>query len=102
MENFKAKQGQDCFTKEMAPHTGNKNTVSVFTLGLNPEMKVIQNDKTDYRPNTAAGYMTIAIGGNNTPYNGTTIATGGYTFPIVNPTLEIDGKVVVKDGKIVL
>lgn len=102
IENFQAKQGQGCFDKNMAPHTGNKNTVSVFTLGLNPEMKVIQNDKTDYRPNTAAGFMTIAIGGNNKPYNGTTIATGGYTFPIINPTLEIDGKVVVKDGKIVI
>jgi aminopeptidase len=102
MESFKAETGESCFTERMAPHSGNKNAVSVFTLGLNPEMKVIQQGETDFRPNTAAGFITMSIGGNNSQYNGIVNATGGYNFPLVNPTLEIDGKVVVKDGKLML
>jgi aminopeptidase len=102
LENFKAKQNGECFNRNIEPHSGNKYTVSVFTIGLNPEMKIIQNDKTDFRHNVAEGFITMSIGGSNSQYKGTVSATGGYTFPLVNPTLEIDGKVVIKDGKIVL
>lgn len=102
LENYKASQGGECFVKDMAPHSGDKHTVSIFTLGLNPEMKVIQNDKTDFRSNISAGFLTMTIGGNNSQYNGIVKATGGFSFPLVNATLEIDGKVVIKDGKIVL
>lgn len=102
MQNFKAKVGQECFEREMAPHTGAKNTVSVFTIGLNPEMKVIENEKAHYRPITAAGYVSLQIGSNNTPYKGNVVATGGYNFPLTDATVEIDGRVVIRDGKIVL
>ncbi len=97
-QNFKAQQGGKCFEDEMAPHTGDKYTVSVFTIGLNPEVKVIQNEKTDFRQNIAAGYLTVTIGANNKQYNGSVVATGGYSFPLVNATLEIDGRVVIKNG----
>lgn len=100
MENFKAKEGQECFLRLMEPHTGNKNMVSVFTIGLNPELKVVQNDKVNYRPVKAAGYISIAIGGNNSLYNGSVVATGGYTFPLTDATLEIDGRVVIREGKL--
>jgi leucyl aminopeptidase (aminopeptidase T) len=100
MENFKAKEGQECFERQMAPHTGDKTKVSVFTIGLNPEMKVIINEETNYRPTTAAGFVTLQIGSNNTPYKGTVVSTGGFNFPIAGATLEIDGRVVIVDGKI--
>lgn len=101
MENFKAKQGQECFTREMQPHTGSKFMVSSFTIGLNPAFKVIQNEKKNYRPVKAAGYISLMIGNNNTLYNGNVVASGGYSFPITDATLEIDGRVVIRDGKIV-
>ncbi|MFZ5972785.1 MAG: hypothetical protein ACOYXA_14455 [Bacteroidota bacterium] len=56
-------------------------------------MKVIQNEKTDCRSNIAAGYVTVTVGGNNKQYGGKVVATGGFTFPITNATLEIDGNV---------
>ena len=100
ISNFKADKGADCYQKAMDPHTGNKHMVSVFTLGLNPELKIIQDGPTDYRNTQAAGYMTLSIGGNNSQYNGNVKSTGGYSFPLVNPTLEIDGTIVIKEGKI--
>ncbi len=100
ISNFKAKEGGACFEKEMEPHTGDKNTISTLNLGLNPEMKVIQTEKIDFHPLVAAGYMSLSIGGNNSQYNGKVVASGGHTFPLIKATLEIDGKVVVKDGKI--
>jgi leucyl aminopeptidase (aminopeptidase T) len=100
MQNFNASYRGDCYEKEMAPHTGAKSTVSIFTIGLNPEVKVIQNEKTDYRENIAAGYISLAVGANNKPYRGVVAATGGFTFPLVNATLQIDGAVVIKDGKV--
>lgn len=102
VENIQAKEGLDCFNKQLEPHTGQKKTVAVFTLGLNPAMKVIQNEKTDFRPNNAAGFMTMGIGGNNSQYNASVIASGGFGFPLVNITLEVDGTVVIKDGKLML
>ena len=100
VSKLKADKGGDCYQTTMQPHTGDKNTVSVFTIGLNPAMKIIQDGKTDFRNTQAEGYMTLSIGGNNSQYNGNVKASGGFTFPLVNVTLEIDGKTVIKDGKV--
>ena len=67
-------------------------------IGLNPEWKVIE-DPGDFRPEDAAGMVTINIG-NNQLLGGENRSTGGFSFPIVNATVEIDGRVVVKDGKL--
>lgn len=102
IKNFKALEGNDCFVEQMEPHSGNKNTVSVFTLGLNPMLQAIQNDKLDFRPTMAAGYMTLNIGGNNSQYNGVVNASDSFMFPLMNVTLEVDGEIVVKEGKLML
>ncbi|HEY0743975.1 MAG TPA: hypothetical protein VGD40_21060, partial [Chryseosolibacter sp.] len=102
VEKLEGSKGAPCYEKIMGAGSGKKMTVSVFTIGLNPEQKVIQTDNTDHRPRLAAGYMTIGIGGNNSQYNGMVSDTRSFSLPIVNATLEIDGKVAIKDGKIVV
>ena len=100
VKNYKAEIGGDCYAKTIAPFDGPKDVFAFFQIGINPAAKVIENPG-DYRPGYAAGLVTIAVGdnqllgGNNKVKGG-----GGFGFPIVNATVTIDGKTVVKDGKL--
>jgi leucyl aminopeptidase (aminopeptidase T) len=102
LENFKAEQGAQCFAETMAPYSGPKDVFSFFQIGLNPAAQVMENPG-DYRPSYAAGLVSIStgdnqlLGGSNKVQGG-----GGWSAPIVNATVTIDGKTVVQDGKLVL
>lgn len=71
-----------------------------FSIGLNPALKVIE-DNGDYRPSNAEGMVYIGIGSNKI-FGGNNDTQGSYNFPIVNAIIEIDGKVVIKNGKLIL
>ncbi len=98
LRNFKADTGAACFEATMAPYTGPKDTIGYVSIGLNPEWKVME-DPGDFRPEAAAGMVTIGIGDNEL-YGGTNRNTGSFSFPIVNATVEVNGRVVIKDGKL--
>jgi len=100
LKNFSAKEGGECYERQVAPQTGDKNKISVFVLGLNPQLKVVQKGETFYAPRNAAGSMGMSFGGNNGQYGGSTSATGGFGFPLIDVTLEVDGEVMIKDGKL--
>jgi len=72
--------------------------VGRFSIGLNPVMK--QDDAKAYYPTTAAGVVYLGSG-TNALYGGQTSAPGGYSFPIANATVEVDGKMVVRNGQLV-
>jgi aminopeptidase len=72
--------------------------VSRFSIGLNPVMKA-QDDKA-YQPNTAAGMVYVSTG-NNALYGGQNQTPGSWSFAIVNATVEVDGKVIVRNGQLV-
>ena len=69
-----------------------------FSIGLNPALRVME-EGADYRPDNAAGMVTIGIGDNRLS-GGKNDTLGGYYFPITKATVAIDGKVVVKDGQL--
>lgn len=102
LENFKAEQGAECFAEAMAPYSGPKDVFGFFQIGLNPAAQVMENPG-DYRPGYAAGLVHIGtgdnqlLGGSNKVQGG-----GGWSAPIVNATVTIDGKTVVQDGKLTL
>lgn len=100
LTNFKAKEGATCFEEVMEPYKGPKDMFSIFSIGLNPALKVIE-ENGDYRPSDAAGMVWIGIGGNEL-FGGNNKTQGEFWFPIVYATVEVDGKMVVKDGKLVL
>jgi aminopeptidase len=100
LENFKAGQGGQCFEQAIAPYTGSKETISTFSIGLNPALHVIENPG-DYRPAEAAGMVWVLIGDNRL-LGGNNQTDASFGFPIVNATVEINGKVVVKRGKLVM
>lgn len=100
LENFKAQTGADCFNKRMAPYDGPKDVFGRFSIGLNPALKVIE-DKADFRPGVGAGVINIGIG-NNLFAGGSNKSSGGYGFPLTNATVQVDGKIIVKNGALVL
>jgi leucyl aminopeptidase (aminopeptidase T) len=99
LDNFKAGKGADCFNQTMAPYTGPKDMFASFSIGLNPSLRVIE-DGGDYRPYNAAGMVYVGIGDNQL-LGGSNKTRSVYNFPIVNATVAIDGKVVVKDGQLI-
>lgn len=100
MENFKAAQGGQCFAETIAPYTGPKDVFGGISIGLNPALKVIE-EGGDYRPADAAGMVSILVG-NNDYLGGNNKEPGGFGFPITNATVTVDGKIVVKDGRLAL
>ena len=97
MQNFTAGDGKACFEELFNTNTGAKDMVAGISIGLNPALKPTDN----YRPGTAAGVVYLSFG-NNILDGGKNDSSFRWGFPILNGTVEIDGKVVVKDGKIML
>ncbi len=97
--NFKAKGNPQCFERYFAAYSGPKDMFSSFQIGLNPALKVIE-DGGDYRPIDAAGMVFIGIG-NNELLGGNNKTNFEWFIPVVNATVEVDGKIVVKDGQLV-
>jgi len=97
MQNFTAGDGKACFEELFNTNTGAKDMVAGISIGLNPALKPTDN----YRPGTAAGVVYLSFG-NNLLDGGKNDSSFRWGFPIMNSTVEIDGKVVVKDGKIML
>jgi leucyl aminopeptidase (aminopeptidase T) len=99
LENFKAETGGKYFQEAMAPYSGPKDMFGTFSIGLNPALKVMENPG-DYRPGNAAGMVSITVGDNRL-FGGTNMTQGSMDFPLTKTTVEIDGKVVVKEGELV-
>ena len=99
LENFKAAMGGECYQETMAPYAGPKDMFGYFSIGLNPALKVMENPG-DYRPPEAAGMVWIGVG-DNSLFGGSNKTQGSMYFPLTKSTVEIDGKVLVKEGVLV-
>jgi len=100
VENFKAAEGGQCYQQTLAPYSGPKDVFGSISIGLNPALKVV-DDPGEYRPAKAAGMVWIYTG-ENLLLGGNHKTPGGFGFPIVQATVTVDGKTVVKDGRLTL
>ena len=98
MVSFNAKGNPECFEQMFAAYTGDKDRIASLQIGLNPASKVME-DGSEYRPAEAAGMVYIGIG-NNQLLGGNNKTEFGWTAPVVKATVEVDGKTVVKDGRL--
>lgn len=98
LQNFKADRNAECFNATMAAYSGSKDMFGAFSIGLNHNWKVMEAPG-DYRPAPAAGMVQIGIG-NNQLTGGNNADPGSFSFPITRATVTVDGKVVVKDGRL--
>ena len=102
MEDFKAGQNANCFTELKSASRGDTDKFSAISIGLNPAWPIHEENGAAYYPNTA-GLVFVSIGDNQI-LGGSNKAEGTFNFgfPIVGATVELDGKVVIKDGRLVL
>ena len=98
IQDFKAKKGQTCYEEVMAPYSGPRDRFGYFGIGLNPALKVI-DEEGEYRPDAAAGMVWIGTG-NNKLLGGNNMEPGGFYFPLVKATVLVDGKVLVDNGNL--
>jgi leucyl aminopeptidase (aminopeptidase T) len=96
-----AGQGEACLNEVLKSYGQGIRRVGSFSIGLNPELKVVE-EGGDYRPWNAAGLVSVWLG-DNTLMGGSNKVEGavGMGLPIPNATLELDGQVLVRDGKLV-
>lgn len=96
MLNISVGGGKECADKILSENPGEKMFGSI-SIGLNPVLRPTDN----YWPAAGAGVVYLTFG-NNQLEGGKNTSAFSWAFPITNATVEIDGKVVVNDGKIVM
>lgn len=101
LENFKAAENAACFEERMKVSTGTKDMFGAIWIGTNPSLKVVEDGNANFRPYNAAGMIYVGIGENRIYGGGNNANNFGYSFPLTNATVAIDGKIVIKDGKLV-
>lgn len=103
MQNLKAGEGEACLKDVFKLQKGDYNKISAFSIGLNPALKVMQAGDQDFRWDSAAGMVYLAMG-DNSIFGGQNKAEGqfSYSFPLTDATVSIDGVVVVEKGALKL
>jgi len=100
-ENYTAATNANTFLEDIGPFSGAKNVISSFSIGLNPAMKPMDTGEQNWFPQQAAGLVIVGVG-NNQLYGGVNQTNyAGWGWAIPNATVTVDGKVIVKDGKLV-
>ncbi len=100
IQNFEADANGTCFEQTMAAYEGPANRLGGFSIGLNPALRVMEEGEADYRPDDGAGMVEVVFGDNQL-LGGANETTGGFSFPVTNATVIVDGEVVVRDGALV-
>jgi hypothetical protein len=86
---------QDCVRASLTP----KDRVGYISIGLNPAIKPMENNGAYYTTDRGLGLVTVNFGGNR-QFGGRN--EGGDWFVVLaGATLEADGRVLVRDGRIV-
>jgi leucyl aminopeptidase (aminopeptidase T) len=98
MQGFEAEAGGDCISEILDPYEGPTHRFASFSIGLNPNLYVDEENAT-FWPGNGAGMVYINVG-NNQLLGGTNKTQTGYGFPITRATVSVDGVTIVKDGKL--
>lgn len=94
--NFKSETHQEFMVKKIGEFES-LNQFSGIIIGFNPAMRVMQ----DFRPYEAEGHVALLIGGNDLT-GGKNTSKHSLIFHVEKATVSIDGKVIIKDGKLML
>jgi leucyl aminopeptidase (aminopeptidase T) len=94
--SFTARKNLETITGTLEKATGDKDKISFLRIGLNPraEYRYLMNSAVE-------GSVTIGIG-DNEAIGGKNASSVGFEAAISDATVEIDGRTVVKNGKLVL
>ena len=95
---FQADSGGTCVTNFLNATPGPDDVIGTLSIGLNTALKPVEAG-LGYRPWTASGAVALWFG-NNTDLGGKNNTPAGFPFWLSRATVEIDGKVVVRDGQL--
>ena len=98
MTGFQADSGGACVTSFLESSPGPDDVMGVLSIGLNPALEPVETG-VGYRPWEASGAVVLGLG-NNSDLGGRNDTPAGFPFWLSRATVEIDGKVVVKDGQV--
>ena len=97
---YDAETGKKEFADTLAAATGDKDKIAEFAIGLNPKAQFINDGLVDEK---VLGTIHLAIGDNKGPaYGGKNSSSIHWDLIMTHPTVEIDGKTLMKNGKLVL
>lgn len=94
--SFKGEKNVEATLTRWECAEGDKDQLGVLMLGLNPKAKT----GFLYNP-IVLGTLTLSIG-DNREFGGKMESNFGFHCSVSKPTLELDGKIVIKDGKLEL
>jgi leucyl aminopeptidase (aminopeptidase T) len=97
--NLEATQNAEALKAALAQSSGDKDLFAFLDIGVNPRSKRIPN--SDYATFPMAGMVTIGIG--QAPWaESPNQSEFGQEFFIPGATLEVDGRSIVKSGKLAI
>ena len=98
-----AEEGLDVYEAVLAASTGHRDWLCEFGIGLNPEVEGPRGFQQ--LDEVAEGLVYVAIGDNSFVYpelGGRLSSNLHWHLPIPRATVEVDGRTVVEDGRIVV
>jgi len=96
--DFDAEQGKKDFKEVLESATGDKDRIAEFAIGLNPKAQFINDILVDEK---VLGSIHIAIGDNKGPaYGGKNNSSIHWDLIMTHPTVTVDRKTIMKDGKL--
>lgn len=100
MVNFNGGSNGPCFDEMWKAFTGQHDIFGSVWIGLNPGLRVVEDEKANFRHTNIAGMVSIGFG-DNRQYGGALTSVGGSGYALTNATVTADGKTIVKDGKLI-
>jgi len=98
MVNFDAEYGKKDFKDVLDAATGDKDRFAEFAIGLNPKARFINDILVDEK---VLGTVHIAIGDNKGPsYGGKNNSSIHWDLIMTHPTIKVDEKTIMKNGKL--
>ncbi len=94
--SFDAKENLDAFAGMYRGASGDKDRLGWFSIGINPKAQVMGMGGAD---ELALGGVTIGIGYNK-DFGGDNDTTVGYAQTLSKATVEVDGRILLQEGKI--
>lgn len=98
MTGFQADSGGECVKNFMRSAPSPSDMVGALSIGLNPALRPVETG-LGFRPGEASGAVVLYFG-NNTDLGGANNTPIGYSVWLSRATVEIDGKVIVRDGQL--
>jgi len=96
--NYDAEHGKSDFKGVLDSAIGDKDRIAEFAIGLNPKAQFINDILVDEK---VLGTIHMAIGDNKGPaYGGKNNSSIHWDLIMTHPTVTVDEKTIMKDGKL--